>query len=83
MILDHVMAFFILWYQSNLIFNEIKYTFILADTQQLLEEALMGSRQLLPLLMAFKVMVMVSLQLHLLIWRLLWRKQTLLAVAIS
>ena len=85
-ILDHQNEFqiiYILWYQSNRSFNEMKYIFVLADTQQLLEEALMGSRQLLPLLMAFKVMVMVSLQLHLLIWRLLWRKQTLLAVAIS
>ena len=83
-ILDHQNEFqIILWYQSNRSFNEMKYIFVLADTQQLLEEALMGSRQLLPLLMAFKVMVMVSLQLHLLIWRLLWRKQTLLAVAIS
>ena len=85
-ILDHQNEFqiiYILWYQSNRSFNEMKYIFVLADTQQLLEEVLMGSRQLLPLLMAFKVMVMVSLQLHLLIWRLLWRKQTLLAVAIS
>ena len=84
MILDHQNEFhIILWYQSNLTFNEIKYIFILADTQQLLEEALMGSRQLLLLLMAFKVMDTVSLQLHLLIWRPPWRKQTLLAVAIS
>ena len=61
----------------------MKYIFILADTQQLLEEVLMGSRQLLALPMAFKVMDTVNLQLHLLIWRPPWRKQTLLAVAIS
>ena len=47
----------------------MKYIFILADTQQLLEEVLMGSRQLLALPMAFKVMDTVNLQLHLLIWR--------------
>ena len=61
----------------------MKYIFILADTHQLLEEVLMGSRQLLALLMAFKVMDTANLQLHLLIWRPPWRKQTLLAVAIS
>ena len=47
----------------------MKYISILADTHQLLEEVLMGSRQLLALPMAFKVMDTVNLQLHLLIWR--------------
>ena len=71
-ILDHQNEFqiiYILWYQSNRSFNEMKYIFVLADTQQLLEEALMGSRQLLALPMAFKVMATVNSQLHLLTWR--------------
>ena len=61
----------------------MKYVFILADTHQLLEEVLMGSQQLLALPMAIKAMDTVNLQLHLLIWRPPWQKQTLLAVAIS
>ena len=47
----------------------MKYIFILADTHQLLDEVLMGSRQLLALPMVFKAMDTVNLRLHLLIWR--------------